>query len=122
MDSVPLTNFVAELHQFLDCFLVGMVLLPVLEADGVEDEVTVNMFAVDMSCHYNFIFVEGFLRELHRYLVSELGVNLIPTRETLHQMIVQSTVRFMVQVLGCGHFVECSFWRAVDSGHEPLVL
>lgn len=96
MDSVPLTNFVAELHQFLDCFLVGMVLLPVLEADGVEDEVTVNMLPIDMSCHNNFIFVERFLCKLYCNFMSELRFDFISARKALHQMIVQPTVGLVI--------------------------
>ena len=55
MNSVPLTNFIAELHQLLDCLLVGMVFLSAIEADGVENEVRVNMLAVDVGCDYNLI-------------------------------------------------------------------
>ena len=36
MNSVPLTNLIAEFHQLLDTLLVGMILLSVLEADRVE--------------------------------------------------------------------------------------
>ena len=75
MDSIPLTNFIAEFHQLLDALFVGMVLLSVLEADRVQYQMTVDMLPVDMSCHYNFVFVEGFLRELHCNFVCEFGFN-----------------------------------------------
>ena len=39
MNSIPLTNLIAELHQLLNALLVGMVLLPILETDRVEHEV-----------------------------------------------------------------------------------
>ena len=96
MDSMLLTNLIAELHQFLDALFVGMVLLPVIEADRVKYQVAVDMFSVDMSCDYYFVFVERFLRELHCYLVCELGLDFISTREALHQMIVQTTVWLVV--------------------------
>ena len=109
MDTVVLTNLIAELHQLLDAFLVGVILLPVLEADRVHHQMAVDMLSVNMGCDYNFIFVERFLRKLHSNLVCKLGFNFISAREALYQMIVQTTVRFMVQVLGRCHFVECSF-------------
>ena len=122
MNSVPPTDHIAEFHQLFDTLLVGMILLPILEADRIDYQMRMNVLPVNMSCHYNFIFVEGFLRKLYGNFVSELRLNFVSAGEALHQMIVQSTVRFMVQVLGCGHFIECSFGRAVDSRHEMLVL
>lgn len=89
MNSVPPTDLIAELHQLLNAFLVGMVLLSVLEAYRVQYQMAVDMLPVDMSCHYNFVSVEGFLRKLHRYLVGKLGFDFISTREALHQMIVE---------------------------------
>lgn len=108
MNSVPLANFIAELHQLHDGFLVGMILLPVLKADRVQHQVTVNMLSVNMSCDYNFVSVEGFLRKLHRYLVCEFGLDFISAGEALHQMIVEPSVVFVEQVLSRGHFIECS--------------
>ena len=84
MDSVLLTNFVAELHQLFNTLIVGMVLLSVLEADRVHHQVAVDMLPVDMSCDYNFIFVERFLRKLHSNLVCEFGLDFISTRKALH--------------------------------------
>ena len=94
MNSVVLTNLIAEFHQLLNALLVGMVLLPVLEADRIDDQMRMNVLPVNMSCHYNFIFVERFLRKLHCNLVCKLRFNLIPTRKTLHQMIIQPARRF----------------------------
>ena len=108
MNSVPLTDLIAELHQLFNAFLVGMILLSVLEADRVKYQVAVYMFSVDMSCDHNFILSEGFLRKLHRYLVCEFGLDFISAGEALHQMIIESSVSFVVQVLSRSHFIECS--------------
>ena len=80
------------------------------------------MLTVNMSCNYTLILSEGFLSKLHCYLVSEFRLNLIPTRKALHQMIVQTTVMLVVKILGRVHLSEGSLGRAVDSGHEMLVL
>ena len=82
----------------------------------------VYMLTVNMSCNYTLILSEGFLSKLHCYLVCELRLNLIPTRKALHQMIVQTTVMLVVKILGRVHLSEGSLGRAVDSGHETLVL
>ena len=60
MKSVPPTNLIAELHQFLDALLVGMIFLSVLKADRIEHQVAVDMLSVNMCCDYDFIFVESF--------------------------------------------------------------
>ena len=122
MTSIPLTDLIVEFHQLLDALLVGMILLSVLEADRVQHQMAVDMLTVDMSCDYNFILSEGFIRELYCNLVSKFRLDIVSARKALHQMIVQTTVIFMVQVLSRGHFVECSFGSTVDSCHEPLVL
>ena len=80
------------------------------------------MLSVNMSCHNNFILSEGFLCKLNSNLVCELRFDFISTREALHQMIVQPSVSFVVQVLSRSHFIECSFGRAVNSRHKTLVL
>ena len=84
MNSISLTNLIAELHQFLDCFFVGMVLLAVIEADRVEHKVTVNMLPVDMSSDYDLVFAECFLRKLDCDFMGELGFDFIAAREALH--------------------------------------
>ena len=96
MNSVLLTNLIAEFHQLFNAFLVGMILLSVLEAYRVQHQVAVDMLSVNMGCDYNFIFPEGFLCELHRYLVCEFRLDFISTRKALHQMIVQPSVVFVV--------------------------
>ena len=108
MNSVPLTDLIAEIHQLLDAFLVGMILLSVLKADRVQHQVAVDMLSVNVSCDYDFILPEGFLSKLHCYLVCELRLNFVTTGEALHQMIVEPSVVFVEQVLSCGHFIERS--------------
>ena len=108
MNSVPPTDLIVELHQLLDAFLVGMILLSILEAHRVQYQMAVDMFTVDMSCHHNFIFSEGFLCKLHRYLVCELGLNFVTAGEALHQMIVEPPISFVVKILSCSHFIESS--------------
>ena len=122
MDTVVLTDLIAEFHQLLDAFLVGMILLPILEADRIDYQMRMNMLSVNVSCDYTLILPEGFFCKLHCNFVRKFRLNIIPTRKALHQMIVQSTVRLVIQVLGRGHFVESSLGRAVHSGHETLVL
>lgn len=96
MDSVPPTNLIAELHQLLNAFLVGMVLLPVFEADRVHHQVTVDMLTVNMSSDYNFIFVEDFLCKFNRYLVCKFRLDFVSAREALHQMIVEPSVVLVI--------------------------
>ena len=108
MDSVPPTNLIAEFHQLFNTLLVGMVLLSVLEADGVHHQVAVDMLSVNMSCDYTLILPEGFLCKLHCYLVCELRLNFISAGEALHLMIVEPSVSFVVQILSRSHFIECS--------------
>ena len=55
MNSIPLTNLIAELHQLFDALLVGVILPAVLKADRVQYKVTVDMLPVDMSCDYDFV-------------------------------------------------------------------
>ena len=122
MNSIPLTNLIAELHQLLDALLVGMVLLSVLEADRIDYQMGMNVLSVNVSCDNDLVIVEGFLCKLHRYLVCEFGLDFISARKALHQMIVEPSVRLVIQVLGCSHFIESSLGRTIDSGHETLVL
>ncbi len=96
MDTVVLTDLIAELHQLFDTLLVGMILLPILEAYRVQHQVAVDMLSVNVSCDYNFVFVERFLRELHCNFVCKFRLNLISARKALHQMIVEPSVVFVV--------------------------
>lgn len=96
MNSVPLTDLIADLHQLLNALLVGMILLSVIETDRVQNQVAVDMLTVNMSCNYTLILSEGFLSKLHCYLVCELRLNLIPTRKALHQMIVEPSVVLVI--------------------------
>ena len=91
MNSVLLTNLIAEFHQLFNAFLVGMILLPVLEADRVEHKVDVNMLAIDVCSDYDLIFAECFLRKLHRYFVSELGLDVVSAGEALVGLQVTAT-------------------------------
>ena len=86
MNSIPLTDLIAELHQLFNTLLVGMVILSVLKADRVHHQVAVDMLPVNVSSDYNFIFVERFLRKLHRNFVCKRGFNFISAGETLHSM------------------------------------
>ena len=96
MNSVLPTDLIAELHQLLDTLLVGVILLPVLEADRIDYQMRMNMLSVNVSCDYTLILPEGFLCKLYCYLVGKLGFDLISAGETLHQMIVQTTVGLVV--------------------------
>ena len=108
MNSVLLTNLIAEFHQLFNAFLVGMILLSVLETDRVHHQVAVDMLSVNVSCNYALILPEGFLCKLHRYLVCEFRLNFVTAGEALHQMIVQPPVRLVVEILSCSHFIESS--------------
>ena len=122
MDTVVLTDLIAELHQLFDTLLVGMILLPILEADRIDYKMRMNVLSVNMSCDYNFIFVERFLCKLNSNLVGKFRVYFVSAGEALHQMIVKPPVVFVIEILGRGHFIERSLGRAVNSCHETLVF
>ena len=84
MNSVALTNLIAELHQLFNTLLVGVILLSVLEADRIDYQMRMNVLPVNMSCHYNFIIVERFLCELYCNFVCKLRLDLISARKALH--------------------------------------
>ena len=85
-----------------------MILSAVLETDGVEHNVRVDMLTINMCCHHAFVFPECFFCKFNCNLMCKLRWSVIAFRKTLHQMIIHPTAVLVVSILRCKHFIVSS--------------
>ena len=114
-------DLIVALSQFLELLLCDVQFLPSIEVDGVDEKVGMNVFPVCVGADQNFIALIV-LSQLQCRRMSGDRIDRFAFWETLHHVVEQHTVGFVMQPLG-GHEVRVDRFRlAVDACDQPLSI
>ena len=115
------TDLVVALPQFLELLLCDVQFLSCIEVDGVDEKVGMDVFPVCVGADQDFIPLIV-LSQLQCRRMSGDRIDCFAFRETLHHVVEQYAIRFVMQSLG-GHEVRVDRFRlAVDACNQPLPL
>ena len=115
------TDLIVALSQFLKLLLCHVQFLSRVEVDGVDEEVGMNVFPVCVGADQDFIALVV-LSQLQCRRMSGDRINRFAFWETLHHVVEQHAVGFVMQPLG-GHEVRVDRFRlAVDACDQLLPL
>lgn len=115
-----MAQVIGHIPQVLDVIFVAVVFLPGLRADGVDDQMGMDVVTVRVSRHHNFEAIE-LLRQLQRNLMGGLGCQIFFRVEGLNQMIEHPTIILVVEPLGVQKLLIGAPGNAVDTGHKKPV-
>lgn len=115
------TQLVRCLPELLQRISVAVVLETGVAAYRVDDEVGVSVIPVGMGCHHDFK-AGDMLCQLQGYLMSLLWGDRIVRTERLHHVVVQPTIRAVVQALGIHKFLQGALRHTVDAGDQRSAL
>lgn len=114
-------DLIVALLQFLELLLCDVQFLPSIEVDGVDEEVGMDVFPVCVGADQDFIALIV-LSQLQCRRMSGDRIDRFAFWETLHHVVEQHTVGFVMQPLG-GHEVRVDRFRlAVDACDQPLSI
>ena len=108
----------AQLHQ---AFLVAVVFLSAFTADGVDDEVGMDVIPVGVGRHYDFK-AGDLLRQFQRNLMGHLRRHRIVGMEGLDHVIVHPPAGAAVLMLGVHELLQGDLWHTVDAGDQTAAL
>ena len=118
-EMVRHANLVADLPELAEGVGVLVELLPCLKADGVDDEVGVDMPGIAVGGHLHLMPRPGLRRELQTDGMG-LGIgDVLPWRKGLDILVKVDAVQLVVGSLGGEKFREGMIAVAVESGHIP---
>lgn len=112
-------DLVAELPELAEGVGVLAELLPGLEADGIDDEVGVDMPGIAVGGHLYLMPRPGLCRKLQSDFVSLFIGDVLPGGEGLDILVEIDAVQLVVGSLGGEKFREGILSVAVQSGHIP---
>lgn len=112
-------DFVADLPELPEGVGILAELLPGLEADGIDDEVGVDMLGIAVGGHLHLMPRPGLCRKLQTDCMS-LGIgDILPGGEGLDILVKVDAVQLIVGGLGGEKFREGILAAAVQPGHIP---
>ena len=112
-------DLVIALPQFLELLLCDVQFLPSIEVDGVDEEVGMDVFPVCVGADQDFIALIV-LSQLQCRRMSGDRIDRFAFWETLHHVVEQHTVGFVMQPLGDHEARVDRFRLAVDACDQPL--
>ena len=107
-----------QLHQ---AFLVAVVFLTAVAADGVDDEVRMDVIPVGVGCHHDFE-AGDLLRQLQGNLMRQLWRHRIVGVEGLDHVIVHPPTGAAVLMLGVHELLQGNLRHTVDAGNQRTAL
>lgn len=105
----------------LEGFHIAVVFLPRVCADGIDDEVGVDMLPVGVGGHHHLEALE-LLCQFQGNLMGCLGCQLLLRMEGLDELIELPALRFFMEPLGIQELPEGSLRHAVHSGDQLPTL
>lgn len=112
-------DLVADLTELAEGVGILAELLPRLEADGIDDEVGVDMPGIAVGSHLHLMPRPGLRRKLQTDGMS-IGIgDILPRREGLDILVKVDAVQLVVGGLGGEKFHEGILAVAVQPGHIP---
>ena len=112
-------NLIADLPELAEGVGVLAELLPGLKADGVDDEVGVDMPGIAVGGHLHLMSRPGLRRKLQSDFVSLFVGEVLPGREGLDILVKVDADQLVVGGLGGEKFREGILSVAVQPGHIP---
>ena len=109
-------DLVADLPHLLQGIWREVQFLSGVRVDGVDDQVRVQVFRVDVCGHQNLAAWEEPLRQLLGDLVRFRRRDFLFGREGLDVLVEEGSVGLSVEVLGRQETFLCQLRRAVDTG------
>ena len=109
-------DLVADLPHLLQGIWREVQFLSGVRVDGVDDQVRVQVFRVDVCGHQNLAAWEEPLRQLLGDLVRFRRRDFLLGREGLDVLVEEGSVGLSVEVLGRQETLLCQLRRAVDTG------
>ena len=120
-EAVALADHIRELTELRQIRLFKVELPAGLEADGVDDEVGVDVLAVRMG-GYDDLVVLPLLCQLQCDLVRQLRCDRFLRMEGLDEVIVHAAVVFSVLQLGADELGAAGVCLTVHAGHQMAAL
>ena len=114
------TQFIADGSQLLQCTGILPEFSPILKADGVDDEVGVDVFRIAVGSHLHLMPGPGFRGELSGDGMGFLIADVLPRREGLDILIEVDAVQFAVGSLGGFKLQNGIHPITVDAADESL--
>ncbi len=115
------TDLIVALSQFLKLLLCHVQFLPRIKVDRVDEEMGMDVFPVCVGADQDFISLIV-LSQLQCRRMSGDRINRFAFWETLHHVVEQHTVGFVMQPLG-GHEVRVDRFRlAVDACDQLMTV
>ena len=112
-------DLVADLPELAEGIGVLTELLPGLEADGIDDEMGVDMPGIAVGGHLHLMPRPGLRREVQPNGMSLAISDILPWRKRLDILVEVDTVQLVVGGLGGEKFREGILSVAVEAGHIP---
>ena len=113
-------DLVADLPELAEGVGVLAELLPCLKADGIDDEVGVDMPGIAVGGHLHLMPRPGLRRKLQSDFVSLFIGDVLPGRKGLDILVKVDAVHLAVGGLGGEKFREGILAVAVQPGHIPV--
>ena len=104
----------------LDVIFVAVVFLSGVCADGVDDQMGMDVVTVCVSRNHNFEAIKLFC-QFQSNLMGGLGCQIFFRVEGLNQMIEHPSIGFVVEPLGIQELLIGTPGNAVDTGHKKPV-
>ena len=109
-------DLVTDLPHLLQGVGGEVQLLSGVRVDGVDDQVRVQVFRIDVCGHQNLAAWEEPLRQFLSDLVRFRRRDFFFGGEGLDILVEEGSVGLSVEVLGCQETLLCQLRRAVDTG------
>ena len=115
-EAVLHADLVTDLPHLLQGVGGEVQLLSGVRVDGVDDQVRVQVFRIDVCGHQNLAAWEEPLRQLQGDLVRFRRRNFLFGGEGLDILVEEGSIGLSVEILGCHETFLCQLRRAVDTG------
>ena len=115
-EAVLHADLVADLPHLLQGIWCEVQFLSGVRVDGVDDQVGVQVFRVDVCGHQNLAAWEEPLRQFLSDFVRFRRRDFLFGGEGLDILVEEGSVGLSVEVLGCQETLLCQLRRAVDTG------
>ena len=115
-EAVFHADLVADLPHLLQGVGSEVQLLSGVRVDGVDDQVGVQVFRIDVCGHQNLASWEEPLRQLLGDLVCFSRGEIFLRGEGLDVLVEEGSAGLSVEILGRHETPLCQLWRAVDTG------
>ena len=120
-ETILLTQLVRCCPECIQRFQVAVILLSGFTADGVNNEVGMDMQSICVRSNHN-LMARNFFCQLQSNLMSDLRCELLAWMERLNHVIVHPTIRILMESLGVHELLQRKLWNAIDTADQLSAL